>query len=194
MFDKQFMDFCYDQYKTELEDAERLYLRVSVLVAVLGVLGGIAVKLCLPYSLLSLYGNIPASLQTVLTVVTLILLGVSFLASLVFLFSAWLPRREYETVAPAAKWQEWHETYVRLLLEDKRSDDRQSILTQGFIDKLIPVLTKAQRNNVAINERRRRYYRKAVVAVMLATATTLMLGLLQLYIYLGALYPCLRIN
>ena len=184
MFDKQFMDFCYDQYKIELENAERFYPRVTVHVAVLTLLGGICVRLLPLGPLLSMCGNTVALLQTALAFLTFLLLAVSF----VFVLVAALPRR-YEHVAPAAKWQEWHETYDKLLSKDNRSDDNRPILAQGFIDSLIPGLTEAQHKNVAINEHRRRYYRKAVFAVMFATVSISLLALLRLCVYLGVLHP-----
>jgi len=179
--DRLFLDFCYDQYKIDLQDAETIYPRSSVLIGAITLLSGATVKLA-RLDLLVRWYEAPLFFFTAVSTGLIALLVVFSSASLLL---AVYPRR-YKRVAPMSKWREWREKYLEILTEENASQSASHSTTSGqCVEYLTSALTAAQAENASLNEIRRKHYQRAVLTSVLMTIGVLLLAILRFCLFLG---------
>jgi len=169
----EFYHLCYDQYKIELEEAENLYPRTSIILIVIPILATITVKL----------GNI-ALIPQALMKVDIFLYYLSFLLawglitfSVLFAILCVCPRK-YKTIAKLEGWHDWKTKYEKYLKQVNKNESIDGVL----INDICPQLAEAQTLNSIINEKRRKYFK---YSVFLASISAIPIGTLAfLFLFL----------
>lgn len=151
---KAFFDFCYDQYKIESEEVEKIYSKVAILLIVIPILGGIAVRLGRIEIVAQLFQRIDIFLYYVFFVITWILLSVSIFYSVYCV----IPRKNYLRIGDLKKWEKWKSDYEQYIQD---SGGNETIEEALFRD-ICPKLADAQTRSSPINEKRRSSFQKAV--------------------------------
>ena len=182
MNDKEFKDFCYDQYKIELDDAERMYQKISILIGVLALLFGVAAKL-FPLALLSSHKfSIPLVLLMIFSIAALVLLTISLL----YLIHAGYPR-DYQRIAPTQKWEEWRQKCLQHYAKNCTSDEELlKTVNAEFSSNFIKSLANAQCINVPVNELRGKSYQRAMLFSVVSLAAILLMAICRVMLFVGA--------
>lgn len=164
---QRFFDFCYDQYKEEMREAEGLYQRAGVMLVVIPLLCAVTVKLGRIDIFDIAFARADVFLYYLGSAVALMALA----TSTVFLLRCVYPRR-YETLASMNVWEEWRGSYEEYLRENKESseDDGGAALNAGTLANLRTQLVKAQPVNAELNENRRRAFKQSVKMAAIALA------------------------
>ena len=155
---RDFYELCYDQYKQEMNEADSLYQRASVMLAVIPLLGAIMVKLSRFDILDRCFIRVDAFLFYLAFVVATIALAVST----VFLFLYVYPRR-YKTLASMDVWEKWREDYQKYLDAQKDGAGGSISLDEAMFRNICPRLAEAQPINAEINEKRRKAFKRSVL-------------------------------
>ena len=201
--DMDFLEFSYDLYKAEIEDADRMYARAGFLVTALLILGGIILKLAKP-ELLLVWPCISVALLHLVTATATVFLVLALFHTL---YTAY-PRR-YTRVASADQWREWREEMALYILREDMPvpgsvGGQKEAATLGpdssvrgrtiaaramdaFVEKVPNSLAAAQQRNVEINESRREHFQRAMFWLVRTAATVLVQSFLALAVHLGEL-------
>jgi hypothetical protein len=159
MTDKEFFDFCYDQYKLELDQAETLYQRSGILLTGQAILGGIIVAMSRADLVPCLFFRINVLLYYLIMMTAFVCLfaGVGFLIATVY-------PRDYYRLASVSKWKSWREEYkAKLIADDPDANERnKSALEEQTGISLLNLLAEAHATNVTINQRRLRFFQRGV--------------------------------
>jgi len=155
---KDFYELCYDQYKIELEEAEKLYQKISVLLILIPVIGGISVSL----------GRCDLILRISETVVFLyyfsfFMAWCSLSVSTAYSILCVIPRT-YKRINDMEGWQDWRKRYQKYIDESGKNET----VDDALVREICPKLADAQTKNVPINEKRRKYFQKAVFGASLS--------------------------
>jgi len=156
---KVFYELCYDQYKFALTETDQIYQRVSFVLILLSLLGGIIFKL----GRIDIFGlmfiRVDVFLYYLSILVSIILLAASVCLAILFAIPR---RRKYKNLALMNKWQEWlkkYKDYLSKKEDNSESDNVDDIMLREITTKL----AEAQANNAPINERRRLYFHWCVL-------------------------------
>jgi hypothetical protein len=186
--DKAFFDFCYDQYKVEMEDAERIYTRVGILITALVVLAGVVKHLARP----ELAGEWNLTLGVVpiatgILHIATMAAGFCLLKSLCYTLRAARPQK-YTNLASTEQLREWKE--IRALhIAQNEAKKSPGGLSSALWREMLPKLTEAQFKNAELNEKRRIQYEKALSWIVRAVVAILIQGFFAFFVYLGELTP-----
>ena len=158
---KEFYDLCYDQYKVSMRETDQIYQRVSFVLLVLTILGGITVKLGRIDIFDQLFTRVDVFLYYLSSLISYCMLMISILCVVLFA----LPRRKkYQNLGSMKAWKEWRDDYDEWL---KKDNNDSTALDQVMIKKITKKLADAQANNAPINEKRRQYFHKSVLIASL---------------------------
>ena len=157
---QEFYKFCYDQYKIELDEAEKLYQKIGIMLIVLPVLASVIVKLGRVYLFGLLFTRIDVFIYYLASCASLLLVGVS----IGYAISCVYPRK-YKRLENLQEWQEWKEKYEKYI----KDADKKETIDEAMMRDICPRLAGAQTKNAPINEKRRQYFQKSVRAASIAT-------------------------
>jgi hypothetical protein len=152
---RDFFELCYDQYKIEMEDADRIYQRGGVMLAVLPLLTASLISLgridLMPY----LFSNWAISIYYFFVVCGLFSLSVSTY----FIVRSLFPQK-YKTLANMDAWLKWRQDYEAYLIENQPGNaaNRNKKTDDAMMADLTKRLVEAQPRNATINERRRGFF------------------------------------
>ncbi len=162
---RDFYELCYDQYKQEMGEAERLYQKASVMLVAIPLLGTIMATLGRLSILHLCFTRVDAFLFHLAFLVASAALG----TSVVFLFLCVCPR-QYKTLATMDVWQKWRQDYQTYLSEKEEGDEGSASLDTAMFENLCPRLAEAQPVNAEINENRRKAFDLSVRMAAIAAA------------------------
>jgi len=150
---QSFYELCYDQYKIELDEAEKLYQKVAIVFIILPVLVGATVKIGRIDLFNRLFLRIDIFLYYVSCVTSWILIGISVTFALLCVIP-----RSYKRIGDMEEWQDWRKRYQKYIDESKAEEKVDDVM----IKDICPKLADAQTNNAPINEKRRKYFQKSI--------------------------------
>ena len=104
---REFYDLCYDQYKIELEEAEKLYQKVSILFILIPILGSVSVKIGRADLLNITFERVDVFIYYCSFLVAWILLTISIFFAILCV----RPRKDYQRIGNMDGWQDWHVKY-----------------------------------------------------------------------------------
>ena len=156
---RHFYELCYDQYKTELDEAEKLYQKVGVMLIVLPVLSSVIVKLGRVDLLDQLFICNEVFIYYLACCLSLLLI----LLSVVFAILCVCPRK-YKRLGDLGGWQNWKEKYEEYV----KTANLYETVDEALVRDICPRLADAQTKNAPINEKRRQYFQKSVLVASLA--------------------------
>jgi hypothetical protein len=176
MTDKEFFDFCYEQYRRELDQADLLYQRGAVILPIQTFLAGAVVYLTRTDLWKSTFLRLDVFLYYLAALVGLFLL----VDAMGHLVAAILPRN-YERVASTTQWRDWREGYRSQLAKYDANDDagNQQALQEQTAAQLLDAVVIAEDANSRLNETRMRFFRAGV----LRTALSLVVIVVQAVLY-----------
>ncbi len=157
---KDFYDLCYDQYKSELEEAEKIYQKVSILLVLIPILAGVSAKFGRTDIIPSFFARVDIFLYYLSFIITWLLLGVSISFSIYCV----MPRKKYRRIKDMENWQDWRVRYQKYIDESGNDED----VDHALIRDLTPRLAEAQTTNTKLNEKRRQAFQKAVFITSLS--------------------------
>jgi len=157
---RSFYELCYDPYKTELDEAEKLYQKVGVMLIILPVLSSLVVKLGRIDLLGQLFSRIDIFIYYLSFCISLLLIAVSVTFAIFCVFP-----RKYKRLGDLGDWQDWKEKYEAYI---KKINANETI-DEAMMRDICPRLADAQTKNAPINEKRRRYFQKSVLLASLTT-------------------------
>jgi len=173
---RDFYELCYDQYKYEMSESERLYQKAGVMLVVLPVLGAIITSL----GRLDIFTLRFARWDVFAFYLSSVLAFLALVISAVFLFACVYPR-EYKTLADMDVWQKWREEYLKYLsAREEEGGDTAARLDAAMLVNLCPRLVEAQPVNAQINESRRKAFKKSVKWAAIASVAVGVQGLFNL--------------
>jgi len=180
MNDKEFFDFCYDQYKTELADADLLYQRAGILLTGLAVLGGLIAALIRLEYVVDTFHRLDIGAYYICAAASVL----SLTCSAGFLVAVLIPRR-YSRIAPVKAWKEWRAVYGSILTSDdvtaeERNREALAIETHTL---LLDNIAKAQSENAPQNQARMKHFTSSVKWTSIAVVCMVLLALARLAIY-----------
>jgi len=170
---RDFYELCYDQYKTELDEADKLYQKVGVMLIVLPVLSSVVVKLGRVDLFGQLFTRVDVFIYYLASCLSLLLIAVS----IVFTILCAYPRK-YKRIGDLVGWQDWKERYEKYIKEIKANETVGEVMMKD----ICPRLADAQTKNAPINEKRRKYFQKSVLTASLATASIAIQALFYLFL------------
>lgn len=155
---RSFYELCYDQYKFALTETDQIYQRVSFVLILLSLLGGIIFRL----GRTDIFGLIFVRVDVFLYYLS-IFIAILFLAASVYLtiFFALPRKRKYLTIASMDLWHKWQKDYEDYL--NKKGDTEGDTVDDAMLRVITPKLAEAQAQNAPINERRRLYFHWSVL-------------------------------
>ncbi len=156
---REFYDLCYDQYKLELEEAEKLYQKVAIVFIVLPLLIGATVQIG-RIDLLGRILRIDVFFYYISCLVAWILIGISA----TFAILCVIPR-SYKRINDMEDWGDWRKRYQKYIEESQTKETVDEAMMRDISLKL----ADAQTNNAFINERRRRYFQKSIFIIGIST-------------------------
>ena len=151
---KEFYDLCYDQYKIELEEAEKLYQKVSILLILIPVVGGISVSM----GRTDLVARTFERVDVFLYYFSFLLGWLALAAGITFSILCVIPRN-YKRIGDMDGWQDWKNKYNKFL-QDSGKDET---IDDALMRDICPKLADAQTQNAPVNEKRRKYFQKGVM-------------------------------
>jgi len=177
MTEKDYFDFAYEEYKSELQMAYSLPQRVGILLTAEVVIGGAAAAL-IRIDLLPRFSERWDILG--LHVVSVLVMG-CLLVSVGFLFTSALPR-DYPKLNKLFFWSRWREEYQRLLSEDDPDahDRNRDALAEATLGALLDKLSDAQSTAAYANQKRLAAFHKSVFWMAVAAIGLIMQGFVAL--------------
>lgn len=162
---RDFYELCYDQYKQEMSESDRIYQRVGVMLVAIPLLGAVTVKLGRIDMLESCFKRVDIFFYYFASLTTIIALAVG----VVFLFLCAYPR-QYKTLANMDVWYKWREDYKKYLKDKEKGDksEANSELDLALFENICPRLVEAQPINAEINEKRRKAFQGSIKAMVIA--------------------------
>lgn len=157
---RDFYELCYDQYKTELDEADKLYQKVGVMLIVLPVLSSVVVKLGRADLFGQLFTRVDVFIYYLASCLSLLLIAVS----VVFAILCVCPRK-YKRLGDLGGWQDWKEKYEEYIKKTKANET----VDEAMMKEICPRLADAQTKNAPINEKRRQYFQKSVLVASFTT-------------------------
>lgn len=151
---RNFYELCYDQYKTELYEAEKLYQKVAIVFIILPVLVGATVKIGRVDLFNRLFLRIDIFLYYFSCITSWILIGISVTFALICVIP-----RSYKRIGNMEGWQDWRKRYQKYIEESKSEET----VDDAMIRDICPKLADAQTENAPINERRRKCFQKSIL-------------------------------
>jgi hypothetical protein len=153
-----FYELCYDQYKLELEEADKLYQKVSIILIVLPILAGTILRIGRADLLDQLFMKKEILFYYFSFLASWLLIG----AGAVFAICCVVPRN-YQRIGDMIDWQDWRKRYQKYIDESKVNETLDDAMLRDICVKL----ANAQKTNVLINENRRQYFQKSVLMASL---------------------------
>jgi uncharacterized membrane protein YcjF (UPF0283 family) len=175
---RSFYELCYDQYKIELEEADKLYQKVTIVFILLPVLVGATVKIGTTNLVGQLFIRIDIFLYYLYTLIAWILIGVSA----AFAILCVVPRT-YKRIGDMEGWQNWRKRYQKYI-DDTKAEET---VDAAMIRDICPKLADAQTKNAPTNERRRKYFQRSVLIASISTIFIAMEGIMYLILKLEKL-------
>jgi len=171
---KEFFDFCYNQYRLEIEHSEAIYRKGAFLLTSQAVLGGMA------YSLSNVkYVEDLLYVQDLFTRIDVLLYYTSTAAafalvalSVIYMLKAVLPR-PYPGIGVMPEWVEWRE---KMICHIKSQSDGQKNLDCLFAQFVVR-LAGVQKDSALKNESRRQKIRSAIIYASLALGCIALQGM-----------------
>lgn len=153
-----FYELCYDQYKLELEEADKLYQKASVVLIVLPLLAGTILKIGRADLIYQLFMRKEILFYYSSFLASWLLIG----AGAVFAIFCVVPRN-YQRIDDMVNWQNWRKRYQEYIDESKVDET----LDDAMLRDICIRLADAQKTNILINETRRKYFHKSVLMASL---------------------------
>lgn len=174
---QRFFDLCYDQYKEEMREADRLYQKAGVMLVVIPLLCAVTVKLGRIDILNLTFTRIDAFLYYLGSLGALLALA----TSAVFLLLCVFPRT-YKRRASMDVWEQWRDAYGEYLNEREQSaeSDGGVVLDSDTLENLRKRLVEALSRNESINEKRRKAFKWSVMMAAIALAAVALQALFAL--------------
>lgn len=157
---RDFYELCYDQYKAELDEAEKLYQKVGIMLIVLPVLSSLVVKLGRVDLLGQLFTRIDVFIYYLASFISLLLIAISVAFAIFCVYP-----RKYKRLGDLGDWQDWKEKYEAYI----RKINANETIDEAMMRDICPRLADAQTKNAPINEKRRQYFQKSVLLASLTT-------------------------
>jgi uncharacterized membrane protein YcjF (UPF0283 family) len=151
---KDFYELCYDQYKIELEEAEKLYQKVSILFLLIPVLASVSVTI----GTIDLISDVFERVDIFLYYFSFLFTWSMLCISIGYSIFCVIPRKGYLRIGDMEQWQDWRDKYEKFLKESEGTGTAD----EALIRDICPKLAEAQTKNAPMNEKRRAYFRKAV--------------------------------
>ena len=151
---KEFYTLCYDQYKIELEEAEKLYQKISILLILIPIIGGISVSLGRTDIVVRLFERVDIFLYYL----SFLAAWLALAGSTTFSILCVIPRT-YKRIGDMEGWHDWKKKYQKYLHESGTNET----IDDALIRDICPKLAEAQTQNAPINESRRIYFQKGVM-------------------------------
>lgn len=183
---KVFYELCYDQYKFALTETDQIYQRVSFVLILLSLLGGIIFKL----GRIDIFGLMFLRIDVFLFYLSILIAIILLAASVCFAILFILPRRrKYINLASMNEWQKWRQDYENYLKERDKSEETENNSGVDSVDNaMLRVITlklaEAQAKNAPINEKRRQYFHQCVLMGSLSIIPVSMQALFYLLLKL----------
>lgn len=151
---KAFYELCYDQYKIELEEAEKLYQKISILLVLIPVAGSISVSLGRTDLVVKMFERVDIFLFHTSFLAAWFMLAIGTAFSLLCVIP-----RTYKRIGDMEGWRDWKNKYQKYIEDSNNKED----IEEALIRDICPKLADAQTKNAPINEKRRKYFQKAVL-------------------------------
>jgi len=161
MTDKEFFDFCYNQYRAEIQGLESIYRRGAFLLTSQAVLGGMAYSLSGVGYVWQVFSSIDAFLYYATTVAAWVLVGLS----VSYMLMALMPRG-YPDLEVMPEWVKWRE---RMIAHLQSVPEGQKDVGRLF-GPVVVRMAGVQQACALKNEIRRQKIRKAIIYAALAMA------------------------
>lgn len=158
---KDFYDLCYDQYKREMDEADRIYQKAGIMLVAIPLLSTIAITL----GRIDIVKSSFVRIDIFIYYLALLVAIVSLAFSVYFLFKCIYPC-QYATLANMNVWHKWREDYQNYLKNGKESDKANNFTESdlAMLRNICTRLVEAQPKNAEINERRRKAFQLSVMA------------------------------
>ena len=180
---RDFYELCYEQYKHEMSESDRIYQRAGIMLAVLPLIGVVMAKLG-RQDIVDLFFT---RVDTFLFYLSFVVAACTMVASVVFLFISILPRK-YKTLANMDVWQDWREKYQKYLdairEDDTQTEEASNLLDMAMFENVSPKLAEAQPINAELNEKRRKAFRWSILMTAISLAAV---GVLSIFSIILAL-------
>ncbi|MBF0290534.1 MAG: hypothetical protein HQK86_00100 [Nitrospinae bacterium] len=162
-----FYDLCYDQYKRDMDEADKIYQKSGVMLVAVPLLGGVIVALGRIDIVKSCFMSADCCMSVIKftylfsSLVAIVLL----LVSVASLFYCIYPR-QYKTLANMDVWHNWQKGYQNYLKDNKENSESSNRVDPdvAMLHNLCERLVEAQPRNAEINERRRKAFQDSVLA------------------------------
>ncbi|MCX5653025.1 MAG: hypothetical protein NTY65_00010 [Planctomycetota bacterium] len=161
MTNKEFFDFCYNQYRLEIEHGESVYRRGAFLLTSQAILGAMAYSLASCKYVNELFTRIDVFNYYACTSGALALVAIS----VIYMLKAVMPR-PYPDIETMPEWVRWREKmlcHIASQPEDQKDTD-------SLFPQVIVRMAEAQKGWALKNEPRRQNIRSAILYASLALA------------------------
>ncbi len=170
-----FYEICYDQYKIELEEAEKLYQKVAIVFIVLPVLVGATVKMGRIDLLSQLFLRVDIFLYYLSCITSWILIGISAAFAIICVIP-----RNYKRIGDMEGWHDWRKRYRKYIDESKSKET----VDGAMLRDICPKLADAQTRNASVNEKRRKCFQKSILIAGISIVCIALQGILYLILKL----------
>ena len=174
---RDFYELCYDQYKVELDEAEKLYQKVAIVFIILPILVGATVKIG-RIDLLKpehFFTQIDIFLYYFWCATSWVLIGISVAFALLCVIPC-----SYKRIGDMEGWHDWRKRYQKYIEESEAKETVDNAMIRDICSKL----ADAQTRNAPINEKRRKYFRKSILLAGISTIFIALQGLFYLILKL----------
>ena len=172
---RDFYELFYDQYKVELDEAEKLYQKVAIVFIILPILVGATVRIGRIDLLSQLFLRIDIFLYYLSCTVAWILIGISATFAIICVIP-----RNYKRIGDMEGWHDWRKRYQKYIAESKSEET----VDDAMIRDMCPKLADAQTRNAPINERRRKYFQKSILFAGISVMLVALQGIFYLILKL----------
>ncbi len=175
---RDFYEFCYKEYNSELEEAEKLYQKVGIMLVVLPVLTSVVVKLG-RYDLLGmLFARIDVFIYYCSCCAALLLIAIGIFWAVLCVYP-----RKYKRIGDLGGWKNWRDKYEEYIKKAKADDKIDEVMMK----EICPRLAEAQTKNAPINEKRRKCFQKSVLIASYAIIPIAIQGIFYLLLKIQGL-------
>lgn len=174
---KDFYEFCWEQFRQDLRDTDTIFQRVSVMQILLPVLVAAACAIGRPELVTRCFERVDVFLYCLAVSVVFIAVGFSIYQ----LFRCVYPGDTYRNVATIDFWDKWQKDMTKYLETKEQGErEREQAFQKAFFEDVCPRLAEAQPHNARLNDQRRKAFYRSVKGSLIAVIALSLQGLLYL--------------
>lgn len=174
---RDFYEFCWEQFRQDLRDTDTIFQRVSVMQIVLPVIVAGSYAIGRPDLVTRCFERVDVFLYCLATAVVFVAVAYGIFQ----LFRCVHPGDRYRNVATVDFWDKWQRDMAKYLeTQEQTAEETEKAFQKAFFEDVCPKLAEAQPHNARLNDQRRKAFYRSVSASVIAVMALAVQGLIWL--------------